>query len=322
MNLFAFSNGVYDFEKMEIREGRADDMIRTSCGYEFVNEYSNKQKVIDALVNIFPDQKMMEFFIGYIAASISGLNDSNLLLVLKCIDLRYCGVLKYLILNTLGGYCYNVSDLSEIIVGRKKINLSHLKTIRMLVSESIDCLTQKETYTLVDFKRVKHYNKKKVEEFDIKFSTLCLCNEDPFIADEVMENTALITIKNNKFVNRKININDFFLLLVEYLEKFKNGEILIDKNFIGDYKEKKSENDNNKKIIAFLEDCIVVDGVSNVKTSDLYDKYKNWAKKDPNPFSRITLYKMIRSRGIKFKRCVRIDKKNAPVSLFLGIRLC
>lgn len=63
MNIFAFDNGVYDFEQMEFRQTTSTDMVMTTCGYNYDDKYVNKQSLINVMQNIFPNN-MMDFFFG------------------------------------------------------------------------------------------------------------------------------------------------------------------------------------------------------------------------------------------------------------------
>lgn len=78
MNLIGFSNGVYDFDKMEFRQGKPSDMIKTSCGYDFCSEYKNKEYVENALLSFFPNKESMVFFMLFVASTMCGKNNSKL----------------------------------------------------------------------------------------------------------------------------------------------------------------------------------------------------------------------------------------------------
>jgi len=173
-NLIGFSNGVYDFDKMEFRKSIPSDMVRLSCGYDYCDEYEDKENVLNILKMMFSDDESINFFLSYIASAMCSKNESQLMMILKWENIRHKNLLIHLLLSTFGDYCSKISNLSQI-EGTKN-NISYLKSIRFIISNNLDKISSDDVDKLVFYKRI--HNKKETNDLDIKFYTLCFCNND------------------------------------------------------------------------------------------------------------------------------------------------
>ncbi len=312
MNLMGFSNGVYDFEKMEFRKGKPFDMIKKSCGYDYVNDYENEQNMIQILLKIFPDKESMEFFLTFVVTSICGKNNSDLLFIIKWAKMRYCDTLMEILSSTFGDYCYRIDSLASIIPDENKVltNLSYLKFARIVVVESMKSISENYIRKLIDTKQLKHRTENKViETFGIQFSTLCMCTETPIVDNDLTKNTVIITSSNTKYTKCEYNKNDFFLLLLEYLEKFKEGKVTLDKEHI-----KVDERSEETKICEmFMKDCIKK-SKGNEKTKDVYNRYIEWTN-DKNFESQLTKRQLLlelKQAGLCHKKSIRFQDEYSP----------
>jgi hypothetical protein len=321
MNLLGFSNGVYDFEIMEFRKGKPSDMIRTSCGYDHYEEYENRQNIFDTLMLIFSDKKSVEFFLSYVAMAMCGKNTS-LILMLKSIELRYCYFLSNMLSDTFGDYCNVINHLSQIISTKNKtpIDLSYLKPVRFVIVESANHISCNDVGNLVNFKRIKHQNTDKIiEKFDIHFSTLCMCDEDPVIDEDVVENIAIVTLKKKKYNDMNFDRNDFFLLLLEYVKKYNDNNFVLDKQQI----EINKQTEEGKICHDFIRDCIQKsDG--REKSSSVYDKYIEWSSTRGHSIklTRQKLFSELKKTDddISYKKAIKFNGSNQS-SGFIGITL-
>ena len=307
LNLIGFSNGVYDFDKMEFRKGTPEDMIRLSCGYDYSNEYDNKQNIINVLSMIFPDENSIDFYLSYVAASMCGKNNSQLLMVLKWENIRFRNVLLQLMLSTFGEYYYKVSDLSLIAEEENTKDISHLKSVRFVVANSADTISGNEIDKFVTYKRIDHKNNNKhTEKFDINFCTICVCNNEPNIDIDVVDNTVMINIKHNGYKNMKHKNNDFFLLLLEQLEKCKKNNFSINKNQIV----KNGKSDEEKICCEFMKECIQKSN-NRVTSAKVYKRYIEWSseKETKMLLTKQRLFSEIKKTDITltYKRTLRID---------------
>lgn len=321
MNLIGFSNGVYDFEKMEIREGNNFDMIKSSCGYDYNDSYEDKQNIIDILTKIFPNKESMEFFLSYVALAMCGKNNSKLLLILKWTNIRYRSMLIRMIVSTFGKYCCTISDLLLIISNRNKIpiNLSRLKPARIVVAEFVKRISNNEICQLIDANCIKHQNNKKiVEEFEIHFSTMCMCENDPIIDDNIEKNTIQINTLNSEYEDVKFNSNDFFLLLVECVKNTKLKTYSIDQKLI----KIDDRNDAEKMCCEFMKDCIIKSN-GREKCIDVYIRYTEWLKsrnyEDKKRLCKVKLFAELRKNGIDYTKSTRFGGKYS--SAFIGISI-
>jgi phage/plasmid-associated DNA primase len=171
MNLLAFTNGVYDFKKMEFRQGRPSDMIKTSCRYDYSDNYVNKKNLIDTLSNIFPNNDILDCFLLYVALAICGRNRSNLLLILQLTNVRYRIVLKNLILNTFGEYYCGINELALIVTDTNRVlsDMSHLKCTRFVIVDPINDITDCEIAQLFDLKYIDSRNKTLLKRSKLNF---------------------------------------------------------------------------------------------------------------------------------------------------------
>jgi P4 family phage/plasmid primase-like protien len=75
--LLGFENGVLDLKELRFREGRQDDFISKSTGYdykEFDEEDDEVLDVKDFLVKVFPDPQLLTYFVEYCAKLLRGGN--------------------------------------------------------------------------------------------------------------------------------------------------------------------------------------------------------------------------------------------------------
>ncbi|KAJ3073933.1 hypothetical protein HK102_005911 [Quaeritorhiza haematococci] len=72
-NLLAFDNGVYDLDKGEFREGKAEDYISKSVGYDFVPGCKDhRAELDDFFAKLFPDDELRDYVLRYLASCLSG----------------------------------------------------------------------------------------------------------------------------------------------------------------------------------------------------------------------------------------------------------
>lgn len=144
-----------------------------------------------------------------------------------------------------------------------------------------------------------------------------MCDGQPNIDEDIIKNTVTITTLNNEYENFDIDSNDFFLLILEYLEKFKNSEIPMTKKYI----EVSFMNISQKICHYFVNECVNFNEVERVKTIDMYDKYIKWysKKKFDVKFSKVDLFAELRKYKVTYKKTARIDGK--MTSAFFGMTL-
>lgn len=72
-NLIGFDNGVYDLENNEFRDGRPEDYVSMTVGYNYTNEYSKYYNELSLfLENIFQDKAERDYFLMYLSTGLYG----------------------------------------------------------------------------------------------------------------------------------------------------------------------------------------------------------------------------------------------------------
>lgn len=83
--LIGFDNGVYDLEHRAFRNGKPDDYISMSCGYDYEeHDLSNTEdnitkKMLEVLRQIFPQPALFHYVMKYLASNLHGRNTDELI---------------------------------------------------------------------------------------------------------------------------------------------------------------------------------------------------------------------------------------------------
>jgi P4 family phage/plasmid primase-like protien len=83
INLLGFNNGVFDISTMTFREGRPEDYVSKTTGYdyeEFNDEHPRVLEVKDFFMKVFPDKELRRFFLEYAAQVLKGGNFNKVFL--------------------------------------------------------------------------------------------------------------------------------------------------------------------------------------------------------------------------------------------------
>lgn len=308
MNLIGFSNGVYDFEKMEFRKRQSSDMITMSCGYDFKSEYADKSNTLINLSKMFPIVGSMETFLMYVASSMCGKNNSKLMLVLSWMNTRYRDMLMRIMSSIFGDYYECIKNLSYIITKDdvNKKNLSNLKFARIVVTDLTKTITNNDITNLIYSKQIEHTNNKIIEKYDKLFSVFCMCENDLVIEKNVRKNTILIINENDDYDEFEFNKNDLFLLLLEHLEKIKHDNF----SFTKIHFEPDGRSDDEKHCDEFRNEMIdCKKSKVYIKCVDLYHTYETWFinKKYEKSLkiNKNILYNYLKIKKYQFSRAVR-----------------
>lgn len=330
MNIIAFNNGVYDFDKMEFRKATSNDMIKTLCGYDYCPDYVNKSSLINMLSSLFLNKEIMEYFLTYIACSISGLNNFNVLLLLQSFVSYNKKALLELFALTFGDHFYRMKNISSIAsLNEKSVLFKRLKNVRLLITDSINNSPCDSLSQLIHGKSIEYGDKIGfgIGFFNINFTTICMCDNDPVINNDFNDivKNKIIVVKGvyskyeteNEINDLNIKKNDFFLLLLEYLQKHKNLSIIINKRNL----EKCMMNKSERICCDFNDECIEKSHNSRVKCVDVYKKYIEWSnnKNLDKRLSKLELFTQLMKHHV-YKKSVRIGDGPSTTG-FIGIRL-
>lgn len=110
-NLIGFKNGVYDFNTNSFRNGKQDDYITFSTGYDYI-EYDEKckqtQEIYTFLKKIITNRKMLEYTLKVLGKSLVGLPDERFYIWTGLSGANGKSTLINFLENTLGEYIASV----------------------------------------------------------------------------------------------------------------------------------------------------------------------------------------------------------------------
>lgn len=301
--LIGFDNGVYDLNKMEFREGRPDDNISMSCGYDFKNTYSKYKKDLDQfLEEILPNEDDREYLLIFLASGLIGLNICELFTILTGKGRNGKSKFIDLVAITLGEYFGRPK--CKLLTGTRPdenapepglLSLKKKRTIMVSEPEKNDVLNSSfiKFITGNDSETLRKCHKNEMEMFKANFITFLVCNDIPEIDNvdiafakrlrcinfptEFIQNPKLPHQKKiDETLQLKIPLwkNDFILLLLEHYVKFKNGLLKPSKNVLKWTEMYKEEVD---KYLIFLNEC-TEQSEKHIANATLYDSFKTWFK--------------------------------------------
>jgi hypothetical protein len=261
-NLFAFNNGVYDFQNMCFRSINANDLISKSCGVDYVENYENKELMIKELTQMFPDKESMDCFLNYLALSIGGKNNLDMIMILQWINPRNLNQIIHFLKQMFGEYALTFESLDNFT--NSQINMSRLGTIRCLIIPGIQSVTLNNVMQLID-----HRLPGRVDSNKFKIGIMGMTSEEPQIDHQIIDNISRIVIPEQKFQKMESKPNDLFLLLIEYLgircqyDKIK-------------YVMKDNRSDDEKIYDEFIQTRLEQNPDNKEKSSHIYGKFIEW----------------------------------------------
>lgn len=301
--LIGFENGVYDLETMEFREGKPDDNITMSCGYDFLKERTENYDGLNKFIkDVLPDKDDRKYFLIFMSSCLMGKNTSELFTIATGVSGRN-GKSKMieLMTQTLGDYAGNVSSklftrprpdasspdpgLLSLIKKRfvtasepektDKFNCGFIKLITGNDSIELRNLYSNDMKIFKgNFKIVMVCNQiPDIDNMDVAFSKRLRCINFP---TEFKEDPRL---PHEKKIDLTLGMNfpkwkqDMMLILLKYYPKFLNGELKPTKNILkwtGKYRE------DVDVYLSFLNEMTIEKKGSNLTIPHLYDEFKEW----------------------------------------------
>jgi P4 family phage/plasmid primase-like protien len=330
-HLIGFDNGVFDLETFEFREGRQEDHISMSVGYDYSDKHTEKyDDLLRFLEDIQPNKGEREYMLTYLSIGLVG-NLLELFTIFTGSGRNGKSKLVDLIELAFGEYWGTVSS-SLFTRKRPDANspdpgLLSLSTKRIITSSEpekkenlnsgfIKFLTGKDSTTL----RNCHSNE--ILKFKPRFITIFICNDIPD-CDEIdkafskrlrcvnfpTEFVDEPTNENQKKINVNINKNfehwklDFMLLLIEKYKKYiETHELKPTENILKWTNQYKEDTD---LYLQFINECTENSETENTLTVDLYEIFKTWYKNN-NPNTKIPSNKEFLNNIRKYKNVDRI----------------
>ena len=323
--LIGFNNGVYDLQNFVFREGKPDDYITLSVGYNYSQNHSDKnQGLLKFLEDIQPNKEERDYMLTYLSIGLMG-NLLELFTILTGCGRNGKSKLIELLKFTLGDYFGSVQsqlftrprpdanspDPGLLSLSKKRIVIaSEPEKNSKLNSGFIKFITGRDSTTL----RNCHSNN--MIDFTAIFITLLICNDIPdcddidnafskrlrcinfpteFVLDPTKENQKKIdTNINENFDHWKM---DFMLLLIEFYKKYiKTKELKPTENILKWTDQYKEDTD---MYLQFLNEC-TEESTSHIKNTELYDHFKIWFKQN-NPNTKIPSNREFISNIKKYK---------------------
>jgi len=310
MHLFGFNNGVYDFKNMEFRNGKPDDYISITCGYDYTAEHTNNYDKLNEFLNdIQPDKIQLDYLLTYISTCLGGRNSEELFTILTGTGRNGKSKLISLIKKVFGNYAGSVTsklftrprpdanspDPGLLFLSKKRITFaSEPEKTDNLNSGFIKFITGNDSALL----RKCHGNN--MHDFKANFITFLICNDIPNI-DE-MDNAFYKRLRcipfetvfceepkkdNERKINKDIEseldnyAQDMMLILIEkYKIYINNNRKLVPTAKITDFTN--AYKDDVDIYHSFLTEC-TTDAESDIHMSDLYNSFKFWFRNNyPN----------------------------------------
>ena len=251
--LIGFNNGVYDLKSHTFRDGKRDDYISFTTGYDYNDEYSdNYNALMQFLEDIQPNKIDRDYLLTYVSTALIG-NILELFTVLTGDGRNGKSKFVNLIEKVFGDYCDTIS--STLLTSQLKEGdapapalLSLINKKIVFASESLEGAKLNTGFikfiTGRDSNRKRYCHQNEMIKFAPNFITFLVCNDIPecdkmdnafskrlrcinfptiFVDDHERDPNN----KNHKVKNKQINEQfdywkqDFFLLLLEYYKKYE-----------------------------------------------------------------------------------------------------
>jgi P4 family phage/plasmid primase-like protien len=330
-NMIGFNNGIYDLCNFEFREGRPDDYITLSVGYNFQENHTEKyEDLLKFLEDIQPNKEERDYMLTYLSIGLVG-NLLELFTILTGCGRNGKSKLIELLKVTLGDYFGSVQsqlftrprpdanspDPGLLSLAKKRVVIaSEPEKNSKLNSGFIKFITGRDSTTL----RNCHSND--MVDFTAKFITLLICNDIPDCDD--IDNAFSKRLRcvgfPTEFVNeptkdnqKKIDVNinknfdywkyDFILLLIEYYKKYTKTHELKPTNNISRWTNQYKE--DTDMYLQFLNECTEENKDGHIHCSTLYERFKEWFKTN-NPHTKIPSNREFISSIKKYKDIQRV----------------
>jgi P4 family phage/plasmid primase-like protien len=329
--LIGFENGIYDLQKFEFREGKPNDFVTLSVGYDFQPEHTEKYDgLLNFLEDIQPNKDERDYMLTYLSIGLVG-NLLELFTILTGCGRNGKSKLVELLKRTMGDYCGSVQsqlftrprpdanspDPGLLSLYKKRVVFaSEPEKNSKLNSGFIKFITGRDSTTL----RNCHSND--MVDFTARFITLLICNDIPecddidnafskrlrcinfpteFVMDPTKENQKKIDVNiDQNFDYWKL---DFMLLLIEYYKKYtKTHELKPTNNILKWTDQYKEETD---LYLQFLNENTEENKDGHIHCVDLYCTFKEWFKIN-NPNAKIPSNKEFVGNLRKYKTVIDV----------------
>jgi hypothetical protein len=235
-NLFAFTNGVYDFSLMKFRQLKSSDMITFTCGYNFVDDYKNKKMTIEIITSLFENVDEYIFFMKVIAMSMCG-KSLDFLTLFHWKKQYKCNIFKMLLIRLFGNYAFMPFDLDEYMQKYKCSQefISHTQNKRIMFIQDHSMIQNIHIDKLIGNNMICYEKNGNYHHIENSINTICMCENMAEVINKynsVADSNDIIILKsssNNKKINNCVT-TDMFLLLLDYVNMCKQNNFILEKS--------------------------------------------------------------------------------------------
>lgn len=308
--LLGFDNGVYDFKNMSFRDGKPDDYITFTTGYDFKDGITaDREYIMTVLSKILPDIRILTYMLKVLGKTLVGKPDERFYVLTGISGANGKSTLMSFMETCLGDYATAI-DIGMLTTRRKNPSnaspdIFRLKGKRFLNFQEPESDDKLNTGMLKQFSGgdtiVARDLYKSPTTFTLQGNMFLCCNDTPDIKScdggtwrriKVIEFNSRFTDtpnknKPNEFqadheLKYKIKTlgNDFINILIKYYKLYLseglgeppevNAATLVYKN-------------ENNKFETFIETCYIEDSDEFCTVQDMYVKFSFWwSEKYPN----------------------------------------
>ena len=301
-NIFVFNNKVYDLLLDGFIEPYHKQYIKTTCGYDYDNYYSNDKIIeLDNLLDtILPDVHLKNFYLTILATGLYGE------LVEKIVIAQGGGgngksLLNELMLETVGNYGYKLPSivlLQELKTGgNPQLALLHNK--RFVLSQEPNSSRRYCTSTLKELTGGSKLNSRKLHSNDcdvsLKLTFINECNKLPLldeVNDAVIRRLSIIPfiskfVDDHEYENivdkTNIFVKNVFYKTQEFKNKYKQALFEILRKYFNLYK------NNNFNLIQPPILCYNLTKDYLACSDDIYEWFSTIFEKEDNETSAISI---------------------------------
>lgn len=331
-NLIGFDNGVYDLEKNDFREAKADEYISVTTGYAYQKADPKKKKeAFKILQQILPDEDELRCVLKQASLGLYGGNPEEKFYIWIGTGGNGKGVLRDILQVVLGGY-YDSMDIVYLyktnvikaesanpIMARKKnsrlvittepmvdqqLKSSVIKTLSGNDPVQVRALYGNSFNYIPKFKLIIQTNNEPIfEGFDggMKRRINLIRFPNKFVDNPILDNERKkdITLKK-RIVNDKNYNNEFFEILVEHYQMYLKEGLILSKRFERDTQAFIKSNDPvGEWMEARIQKTKLMSDM--IKSRDLYNDYMTFSDGDKGITQQL-FKNMLECEGIKQHR--------------------
>jgi P4 family phage/plasmid primase-like protien len=328
--LIGFENGVFDLEKNEFRNGKGEDYIMKTVGYDYIEENDTKvqQYIMNYFKSLFENEEEKEYLLKTIAYCLSGNKYLEEFFIWTGIARNGKGTSMYLIGKTFGSL-YKEIDVKNLTdnsrkAGTAQSEIAQLHGIKLVSTSepgSNDSLQVSKLKLWSGNDRIiaRALYKESIE-FYPQFAIFIQCNTIPALSklDDGIAKRINITKFNYQFVSDPIHNNQrkidntikerfetleykqqFMLILISYYNQFIKNNQIIHKPTNTLEVTNEYLDDNNVIKEWLLENYEITNNDKDrIKTTTLLEDYKNTG----NNMSSSQLKHYLELLGITYKK--------------------